>query len=130
MPTPMNVGPASSCIFFAAATNSAALRGTDLLLWRSPPHGLPVIDIARTRAVENRVYVAVCSRADGCAASMIHPDGSVVGSALAGLPSGFVAVVDVIAARRKEVVPGTQTFADRLPKAYRWLDRATGVVVS
>ncbi len=110
---------------------AAALRGADLLLWRLPPNGLPVVDIARTRAVENRVYVAVCSHSDGTApACLIHPDGSIVGSALAGLPSGFVAVVDTIAARRKEVVPGTQTFADRLPNAYRWLDRATGAVVS
>lgn len=109
---------------------AAALRGADLLLWRLPPSRLPVIEIARTRAVENRVYVALCSHSDGIAASMIHPDGSIVGSALTGEPSGFVAVVDTIAARRKEVVPGTQTFADRLPNAYRWLDRATGVVVS
>jgi predicted amidohydrolase len=108
---------------------AAALRGADLLIWTSPPRNLPVLEIARTRAVENRLYVALCTRADmPVAACLIHPDGSIVGSALSGVPSGFVSAIDLIAARRKEVVPGTQTFADRLPAAYRWLDRASGVV--
>ena len=110
---------------------AAALRGADLLAWVAPPGDLPVLDIARSRAVENRAYVLVCSRADSrTPACLVHPEGSVVASALAGVPSGFVAAIDVIAARRKEVVPLTQTFADRLPEAYRWLDASRGVAIS
>jgi predicted amidohydrolase len=105
-------------------SRAAALRGADLLVWLRPPRRLPILEIARTRALENRVYVALCTRADDAvAACLIGPDGSVTGSALTGRPSGFVAVVDTILARRKELVPGTQTFADRIPSVYRWLDR-------
>ncbi|MDQ6767477.1 MAG: hypothetical protein M3Z41_06670 [Candidatus Eremiobacteraeota bacterium] len=104
---------------------AAALRGADLLVWMRPPKRLPILDVARTRAMENRVYVALCTRSDDeVGACLIGPDGSIVGSALTGRPSGFVAVLDTIATRRKEVVPGTQTFADRMPSSYRWLDRS------
>jgi predicted amidohydrolase len=104
---------------------AAALRGADLLVWLDPPKTKALMDIARTRALENRVYVALCAHADDAtAACLINPDGSVVGSALRRRPSGFVAVLDTIQARRKELAPGTQTFADRMPHLYRWLDRA------
>lgn len=104
---------------------AAALRGADMLVWLDPPKTTALMDIARTRALENRVYVALCTRADDAAAAcLINPDGSVAGSAMAGKPSGFVAVVDTILARRKELAPGTQTFADRMPRMYRWLDRS------
>ena len=103
---------------------AAALRGTDLLVWLRPPRGLPILEIARTRALENRVYVALCTRADDAvAACLIGPDGSVTASTLKGRASGFVGVLDTILARRKELVPRTQTFADRMPSIYRWLDR-------
>jgi predicted amidohydrolase len=109
---------------------AAALRGADLLLWISPRSDLPVLEIARTRAVENRVYVALNFRCDAAVpACLIHPDGSIAGSALPGIPSGFVAAIDLMAARRKEVVPGTQTFADRKPSAYTWLDGTRGVLI-
>ena len=101
---------------------AAALRGADLLVWMRPPNRPFLLDVARTRALENRTYVALCTRADQpVGACLIGPDGTVTGSALAGIPSGFVAVVDTVLARRKEVVPGTQTFADRMPRIYRWL---------
>jgi predicted amidohydrolase len=110
---------------------AAALRGVDLIVWASPPSRTPIFDIARTRAIENRVYVAICARANSLQpACLINPDGSLAGCALAGQPSGFVAALDLVSARRKEVVPGTQTFADRVPNAYRWLDRRSGVIAS
>ncbi len=104
---------------------AAALRGADLIVWMRPPKRPEVLDVARTRAMENRVYVALCARADDpVAACLIGPDGGRVGSSLTGRPSGFVAAIDTILTRRKEVVPGTQTFADRMPNIYRWLDRS------
>ncbi len=95
-----------------------------MLVWLRPMERLSVLDIARTRAVENRVYVALCAQArNDVSACLINPDGSIAGSALQGKPGGFVAALDPAEARRKEVVPGTQTFADRMPKIYRWFDR-------
>jgi predicted amidohydrolase len=110
---------------------AAALRGADLIVWLSPPTDMPLLDIARTRAVENRVYVVLAVRCNPAVpASLINPEGAVGGSAITGIPSGFVSAIDVITARRKEVVPGTQTFADRVPAEYRWLDRVRGVLTA
>jgi predicted amidohydrolase len=103
---------------------AAALRGADLLVWLRPPVRGAILEIARTRAMENRVYVVLGALTDSAVgACLIGPDGAVVASALTRRPSGFVAVIDTILTRRKEVVPGTQTFADRMPNIYRWLDR-------
>jgi predicted amidohydrolase len=99
---------------------AAALRGADLLVWLQPPPVGLLLETARTRAMENRTYVAMCMLADRKEATcLVGPDGNVVASALSGAPSGFVAVVETLLARRKEVVPGTQTFADRMPHLYR-----------
>jgi predicted amidohydrolase len=98
---------------------AAALSGADLLVWTKPPAGVPVAAFARTRAMENRVYVLVCARADvEPPACLIGPDGAVCGSALAGIASGFVATIDVRSTRDKSVVWGTDAFADRTPDAY------------
>lgn len=98
---------------------AAALAGTDLLVWAAPPKGVPVAAFARTRAMENRVYVLICSRADReQPACLVGPEGAIYASALAGIASGFVAAVDVRSSRDKNVVWGTNTFADRTPETY------------
>ncbi|MBV8204793.1 MAG: hypothetical protein JO195_07180 [Candidatus Eremiobacteraeota bacterium] len=107
-------------LFAPEPARAAALQGTDLVVWLHPPRAPLLIETARTRAMENRIYIALCTLAgEADAACLIGPDGNLVASALAGSPSGFVAVVDTIMTRRKEVVPGTQTFADRMPHLYR-----------
>ncbi|MBC5806828.1 MAG: hypothetical protein DLM53_05745 [Candidatus Eremiobacter antarcticus] len=95
-----------------AAARSAAQDGADLLLWLQPPQRMPVLGIARARALENRIYVLVCARArpDVCAC-LIDPDGSLVACALLDRPSAFIARVDPTTARRKQVVPGTDVYA-------------------
>ena len=112
-------------LFAPEPARAAALRGADLLLWLRPPKSHLLLETARTRAMENRVYVALCTLARRDQTTcMVGPDGNVIASALTGTPSGFVAVVDTLGARRKEVVPGTQTFADRMPRLYRTPQRA------
>lgn len=107
-------------LFAPEPARAAALRGADLLVWLRPPSEPLVLETARTRAMENRTYVALCTPADKKQTTcLIGPDGNVVATALTGTPSGFVAVVDTLSSRRKEVVPGTQTFADRMPQLYR-----------
>jgi predicted amidohydrolase len=98
---------------------AAALDGADLVVWAAPPHDDFVRDYARTRAVENKVYVLVCARvSDTMPACVIDPGGNVIGEALQGTPSGFIATIEPNAARDKIVVPGTDVFAARLPKAF------------
>jgi len=90
---------------------AAARAGTDMLVWLNPPKKLPVLEIARTRALESRMYVLVSTRprAD-VSACLIDPEGTVVAAALRDTVSAFFAPLDLAAARRKLVVPGTHIF--------------------
>jgi predicted amidohydrolase len=98
---------------------AAALSGADLLVWTKPPARAAVLAFARTRAMENRLYVLICARADEVQPTcLVGPDGAVGASALAGMASGFLASIDVRCARDKSVVWGTDAFADRTPDAY------------
>jgi predicted amidohydrolase len=97
---------------------AAALLGIDLVVWTSPPRLAFARDIARTRAVENRVFVVVCATAaHSSPACVIDPSGNVIGEALEGIPSGFVAAIDPRAARDKTLVPCTDAFDARIPQA-------------
>ncbi|MDQ6779584.1 MAG: hypothetical protein M3Z37_00290 [Candidatus Eremiobacteraeota bacterium] len=89
----------------------AARAGADLVVWSRPPNNFPVLDLARTRALENRVYVLVCTtpRPD-VSTCLIDPNGLVVAAALCGAPSAFLAALELASARRKLVVPGTNVF--------------------
>ena len=110
-----------AAMFAPEPARAAALRGADLVVWHGAPDRDDVRDTARTRALENRVYVVVAVKktGKGAATSLVaDPDGRVIGEALAGKPSGFVARVDPSAARDKGVVPGTDGMADRIPKAF------------
>ena len=98
---------------------AAALDGADLLVWARPPRIDRVLDVARTRAFENRVYVLLCASAsDREPACLIGPDGSLLTRALAGVPNGFSCEVRAATARDKKIVWGTDAFADRKPEAY------------
>jgi len=115
----------NAAMFAPEPARAAAVRGADLILWRNAPDRDDVRDTARTRALENRVFVVVvvARPAKGAATSLVaDPDGRVLGEALAGEASGFVALVDASAARDKRVVPGTDAMADRIPKAFAHLD--------
>lgn len=93
---------------------AAALGGADAVVWVAPPAKCDVRAFARTRAVENRIFVIVCATArDLKPACVIGPDGSVLAAALAKAPSGFVAAIDPGAARDKVVTWGTDVMADR-----------------
>lgn len=108
-------------MFAPEPARAAALAGADVILWIDPPRDSPLLDVAKARALENRVYVLVCSRssaADG--ACLIDPGGNVCAQALSGTPSGFVAVVDAATARDKVVVPGSDVFSARLPRAFAY----------
>jgi len=88
---------------------AAARAGADLLVWLGAPLRFPVLELARTRALESRIYVLVCvpPRADA-SSCLVNPDGNVVASALGGEASAFIAPLEIAAARRKLVVPGTR----------------------
>src|SRR5579872_234210 len=96
------------------SARAAARGGIDLLVWLKPPQDLPVLDIARTRALESRIYVLVAARPrTDVSACLVDPNGTVVAAALRNAAGAFVAPLDPAAARRKLVVPGTTVFEAR-----------------
>ena len=102
---------------------AAAIDGADVLVWIDPPADPMCRAIARTRALENRVYVVVCERAGSAGnACVIDPDGAVTGEALIGTPSGFVAAIDAARARDKTLVPETDAFSARIPRVFALFD--------
>lgn len=118
-----------AAMFAPEPARAAALRGADVIVWSKAPDRDDVRDTARTRAIENRVYVvaALARAGKGVATSLVaDPDGRVIGEALAGKPSGFVATIDASAVRDKRVVPGTDSMADRIPKAFALFDAKRG----
>jgi len=118
-----------AAMFAPEPARAAALRGADVIVWSKAPDRDDVRDTARTRALENRVFVvaALARVGKGEATSLVaDPDGRVIGEALAGKPSGFVAPIDASAARDKRVVPGTDAMADRIPKAFALFDAKRG----
>ncbi|HET9343846.1 MAG TPA: nitrilase-related carbon-nitrogen hydrolase [Candidatus Eremiobacteraceae bacterium] len=118
-----------TAMFAPEPARAAALRGADVIVWSKAPYRDDVRDTARTRALENRVFVvAALSRVGkGDATSLVaDPDGRVIGEALAGKASGFVAQIDAGAASDKRVVPGSDALADRIPKAFALFDAKRG----
>ena len=114
-------------MFAPEPARAAALQGADIIAWIDPPDDPMCRDFARSRALENRVYVVVCARAGagvGGSACVIDPDGEVAAQALSGVPCGFVASIDVARARDKTLVPGTDAFRARLPRAFALYDGA------
>ncbi|WPD18529.1 carbon-nitrogen hydrolase family protein [Thermaerobacter composti] len=98
---------------------SASLQGADLLLW---PHDLTsswVEDLARTRAAENRVYVAAAAPAiPGGESMIVDPAGTVLGRTFPGRRQGVGAYCLLPVARHKWIVPGTHALAQDIREAW------------
>jgi predicted amidohydrolase len=101
-------------------TRALMLRGADIILWCAAADCGPVLPVARTRAEENRVYVAVASppSSPGGASAVIDPDGRILAVALAGRELVVGADVVPLLARNKRRAPGTDVLADRQPATY------------
>ncbi|UCG17383.1 MAG: hypothetical protein JSV19_04995 [Phycisphaerales bacterium] len=112
----------SDLLSFAPA-RALALDGAAILFVPGPPltsdadgpraHNAP-LSILRTRAAENRVYLA----AAGASATVIDPSGAIVARSDNGEPRPVIATIDLAAAQDKCVFPGTHIFEQRKPEAY------------
>ena len=98
---------------------SLMLRGVEILLWAADDPPLPMAIFARTRADENRIYVACAAAPTQLAATMIvEPSGAVLAQALEGRELAVSATVNRGLARLKERAPGTDVVRARQPKTY------------
>ena len=73
------------------------------------------MNVARTRAAENRVFVLHLYGND---ASIIGPSGAVLASALRNGDQAVSAMIRRAESRAKTVVPGTNIISGRIPEAY------------
>jgi len=106
-----DVSVASSRSF--AASRALALDGAELLLF----DGLDDLPILRTRAMENRVFVAAMSNDR---AAIIDPNGSMLALSDPNESSAVIATLDLAEAGQKRVAPKTDVFAERRPALYRF----------
>jgi predicted amidohydrolase len=108
--------------FVPEVARSLMLRGAEVLLWSADAPRFDVRPVARTRADENRVYVAVATAPtpEG-GAYVVDPTGRVVASALAGRAMACSAQVNRALARWKDMAPATNVVLGRRPETYGML---------
>jgi predicted amidohydrolase len=105
--------------FVPEVARSLMLRGAEVLLWPADAPQFEVWAVARCRADENRLYMAVATAptAEG-GALVIDPTGRVVASALAGREMACSAQVNRALSRWKDMAPTTNVVLGRRPETY------------
>jgi len=108
--------------FVPEVARSLMLRGAEVLLWTADVVPFDVWAVARCRADENRVYLAVATAptVEG-GACVVDPTGRVVASALAGREMACSAQVNRALSRWKDIAPATNVVLGRRPETYGML---------
>jgi predicted amidohydrolase len=106
--------------FVPEVARCLALNGADLLAWTAFEGHEMAERLARTRADENKVYVAAAYPGGGLVSS---PDGALLTAVPAGLDVAMSAPVNIAQSRYKERAPGTDVIRNRIPEAYAALVR-------
>jgi predicted amidohydrolase len=98
---------------------SLMLRGAEFILWSADDPSLDMEIVARTRAEENRVYVACAAAPTATGASLVaDPGGRVLAIALEGRELAVGAEVNRALSHVKERAPGTDVVRNRQPGTY------------
>jgi predicted amidohydrolase len=107
---------------------SLMLRGAEVLLVCADDPQTPLAPVVRSRADENRVFVA-CAAAPAQGATMIvDPAGRVLAQALQGRDLSVSATVNRALSRLKAMAPGTDVVRGRLPATYGALVRGGALI--
>ena len=108
--------------FVPEVARSLMLRGAEVLLWPADAPPFDVWAVARCRADENRLYLAVATAptVEG-GACVVDPTGRVVASALAGREMACSAQVNRALSRWKDMAPATNVVLGRRPETYGML---------
>lgn len=111
-------------ILLPECSRSLTLLGADLLLSLTAFDSGPSLEIARTRAYENKVFLVRTAPPGGNRRSFIcDPYGRILAGAFEGREQAFGCQVELLSARCKEVVPGTDVIRGRNPSDYGLLCR-------
>lgn len=102
------------------------LKGADVLVWQTDSSTGRERDVAITRAIENRVYVALAncaSKGHSRNSAVISPGGQILAETFPSTRQGVIAQISTAEARVKQVVCGTDIFRNRIPSMYTQLAR-------
>jgi hypothetical protein len=99
------------------------LLGAELVLWAADETSPLALNVARARALENRVYVALIGIDEGgdALSALLDPDGAVAAIGLRGRNQMVTGYVRVPAARQKLMASGTDLILGRRPETYAGL---------
>ncbi|MBF6599816.1 MAG: carbon-nitrogen hydrolase family protein [Dehalococcoidia bacterium] len=112
--------------FVPEVARSLMLRGAEIILWCGDDPALAMAPVVRTRADENRVFVACAAAPSATGATMIvAPSGAVLAEALEGCDLAVGATVNRAWAHLKERAPGSDVVLARQPGTYGALLRVT-----
>ncbi len=98
------------------------LGGADLLIWHAGPTNLPLRMLARARADESKVYLAL-GAAFGQGTALVNPAGAFLAAALPDAEQVIAGQVAWVTARYKEMAPSTHVVWGRRPETYKELIR-------
>ncbi len=102
---------------------SLMLRGAEIILWSGDQSGLGDV-VTRTRAEENRVFVAAAAAPSAAGGTLIaDPNGRVLTIALEGRELAMAAEVNCALSHIKERAPGTDVVRNRQPATYAAITR-------
>jgi predicted amidohydrolase len=111
-------------LFVPEVARSLMLRGAEILLCCADDPPIPMAMFARTRAEENRVYVAAAGApTDRGTAVVVEPGGRVLAQALHRRQLVLGAAVNRALAHNKQYTHGTDVLLNRKPETYGVLTR-------
>lgn len=103
---------------------SLMLQGADLILWPAQTSTYPLRTIARSRADENKIFVAVVTPLEESAppqTAIVNPGGAFMASTLPDIEQAAAGQIAWGTARYKEMAPNTNVVHNRQPAAYQQL---------
>jgi predicted amidohydrolase len=129
----LDTGPVRTGVLLGAEglvpemARSLTLMGVEQVLWFADARTPLAEEVTRARAMENRVYAAaiVAGNPRGGRAFIADPDGRVVAEGLEGQQQIVSGVLQVAAARFKQMAPRTDVLAGRRPREYGLLVEET-----
>lgn len=100
------------------------LEGVHMVIWADSSREAMTESIARSRASENRIFLArTRGSGEGDSSFLVNPGGQVVASTAPGLEQAASALLNMSGALAKMVVPGTDVVFGRRPELYGELVR-------
>ncbi|MBI3940070.1 MAG: carbon-nitrogen hydrolase family protein [Acidobacteria bacterium] len=97
------------------------LQGADLILWNASSSRYPLRIIARARADENKVFIALATPLEEntpTQSALVNPAGAFLATALPDLEQAIAGQVAWALARYKEMAPNTNVVLNRQPAVY------------